>query len=566
MASNLVGKIDHVVVVMMENRGFDTMLGYLYSQSDLPNHQIPPPQPSHHAPPFFGLEFVNTDALVNTGTHNGTPISQKPVPIVRATNSTGWDPGEEYEHVNAQIFDIDPTNDPPAQAEAKMTGFIRDYSLKCTGDSEAVKQIMHMYTPADLPVLSRLAKGYAVSDLWFASVPTQTNANRAFSLCGTSNGLVDNGFLTTDPVSEKLANDRFDIPTLWNVLENNGATDWGIFWEDVYPPVIGKGKPYTENLFPQLGNIPNVQTKFRKMDEFYEMAEEGKLPKFSYIEPKWGGYIMGISVMGNEFHPPSDVTPGEHLLARIYNSLRANIETWNKTLFLIMFDEHGGTYDHIPPGSAIPPWGDTQPTLPKGKQYNFNFDRFGLRVPAIAISPLIDKKTVFRSMQAQPFDHTSMIATVLEWLLPNVSRKDWGLGERVNNAPTFDQIVTRSQPRNDNALAPSPPTSNTIQYGESFYLQYRDTQNYVSKAYEGVKSYYPTLATENPQWLDFRFGFGPVNDGDTVQLHTSEYLEPLSGSGIGFFAGIRNFLGAWKDDSNCYYYSTDDAENYQQQY
>ncbi len=182
---------------------------------------------------------------------NRQTIEQPPVPIVRATNSTGWDPGEEYKHVNIQVFGSDPPTGTPT-----MKGFLQDYSTHCKGDLEAIKQIMHMYTPADLPVLNSLAKAYAVSDMWFSSVPTQTNANRAFSICGTSMGLVDNGFLTSNPVSQKLANDRFDTDTIWNVLEANGFNDWGIFWQDDYPPKISS-KPYTRNLFPHLEKISN---------------------------------------------------------------------------------------------------------------------------------------------------------------------------------------------------------------------------------------------------------------------------------------------------------------------
>jgi phospholipase C len=571
MPSNLTGRIEHIVVVMLENRGFDTFLGYLYGKNDPPKHNIPR-QPLNEGTPFFGLDFADTSTLTNSGTHSGVSISQGPVPVVRATNSTGWDPGEEYEHVNGQIFDIDATTSPPPGAPAKMTGFVRDYSKQCGGDAEAVRQIMHLYTPADLPVLSALARGYAVSDLWFSSVPTQTNANRAFSLCGTSDGLVDNGFLTTNRVDAGLANDRFNVPTLWNVLAGHPdlprAQDWGIFWEDVYPPIFGDGKPYTRNLFPQLNGLPGVDAHFHKMADFYTMARAGTLPAFSYIEPSWGGYALGLSVMGNEYHPPSDVTPGEYFLRQIYTSLRAKATTWAKTLLLVLFDEHGGTYDHFPPPSGVsPPWGDNpSPRLPKGRQYDFDFKRLGVRTPAIAVSPLIEAETVFRSPRAVPFDHTSMIATVLEWMLPGVDRATWGLGERVNNAPTFDLVVTRDVPRTDDVLAPQPPASTIVHFGEPLTLQYKDTSSSITKAYSGVTSYYPTLSTGAPQTLDLRFGYGAVNDGDTVQIRTSEYLEPISTTLPVKFAGIRNFMGAWKDDSNCYYYSTDDSENYQQQY
>ncbi len=543
MANNLTGKIEKIVVVMLENRSFDTALGYLYNETDLPLNHIPP-LPRVLPPgsvPFEGLAFVDTSALANTAVHQGETISQIPEPIVRSTNSTGWDPGEEFEHVNAQIFDTAPTNNPDESAPVKMTGFLRDYSLQCDGDATAVKQIMHMFTPADLPVLNGLAKNYAVCDRWFSSVPTQTNANRAFSLTGTSNGLVDNGFLTTNSIREKLADDRFDVRTIWNVLHDNGkssVSDWGVYWTDDYPlPFSG---PYTRNIFPQLTDEV-ADGHFHPMEEFFVSAKAGTLPSFSYIEPKWGGYVLGTSVFGTDYHPPGDVTPGEHMLAQIYSSLSSNPESWAKTLLLIVFDEHGGTYDHVKPESAIAPWGDnTNPILPKGRQYNFNFDRFGARVPAILVSPLIEEKTVFRSETSVPFDHTSMIATILDWM--DIPRSEWDLQDRVANAPTFDKVVTRTEPRTDNLFEPQAPKTGPINFGDPVTLQHSGAGEVVVSASNGYFGYYPQLAKSHPQDLDFRLGYGEVQNGDIIQIRTSEYLTPISKHSPGYFSGIRNFM------------------------
>ena len=332
--------IKNVVVVMLENRSFDNVLGYLYSKEDPPQHNIP--RLKEGEAPFHGLSFVDTQKLAN----DGVP----PQPGVRATNTPGWDPGEEYGHVNVQLFRTDPPPDPlPA---ATMKGFLKDYILLCNGDPEAQKQIMHMYTPADLPVINRLAKAYAVSDLWFSSVPSQTNANRAFSICGQSSGLVDNGFLTTNAIDHKLANDRFHVDTIWNVLDGNGFHDWKIFWWVEYPPL--SHYPYTYNVFPHLKTIGNIESHFDRMENFLIAAEQGSLPRYSYIEPTWGGKEGPLFVMGDEYHPPSDVTPGEKLLMDIYDSLCFG-DQWKQTLLVITFDEHGGTYDHVPPGAATPP-------------------------------------------------------------------------------------------------------------------------------------------------------------------------------------------------------------------
>ncbi len=560
----------NIVVIMLENRSFDSFLGYLYSPDDPPQRNIPPLGPNE--PPFHGLKFIDTAQFANTFVVDGqTLLSQPPVPSVRATNSPGSDPGEEYEHVCQQLFgSYDP---PPKDKPATMAGFLQDYGNEWLNSQldhaelDTISQIMHMYTPADLPVLNRLARAYAVSDMWFASVPTQTNANRAFSICGTSMGLVNNGFLSDNVVEAKLADDRFRTDTIWHVLERHAFHDWAVFWSDTYPPIISD-VPYTRRVFPWLEQISNIDGHFRKMDDFFTMAEAGTLPAFSYLEPQWSGEILKLSVMGTEYHPPADVTPGEDTLRRIYCSLVKNQVAWQDTLLVITFDEHGGTYDHVPPPwGARPPWGNDVPAgLPLEK--DFQFDRFGVRVPAIIVSPRIARGTVFRSPAQTPYDHTSVIATVLQLLLPDVPRTGWGLGDRVAHAPTFENVLTLQEPRQDDIFAPQapPPVGTPLNYGDAFNLRH-DSGERVTSAHSGIFFYFPTLSAEQPVRLDFRGGWGPVNSGAIVQIRTDEYLEPILRVEPSFiFAGIRNFLGAWKEGDHCYYYSTNDREDYGQQY
>jgi phospholipase C len=550
--------IKHIVVVMLENRSFDSMFGYLYQPNDLPKNYVPALAPGE--PEFYGLEFADTNNFNNFFEYEQAIIGQLPVPGVRATNSPGSDPGEEYEHVNNQLFGS--LSAPAPGAIPTMKGFVTDYQTQCSGNAETIKQIMHMYTPADLPILSKLAKAYAVSDMWFASVPTQTNANRAFSICGTSDGLVDNGFLTKSHISQKLADDRFTSDTIWNVLDRHGNHDWAIFWEDVYPPVISQ-VPYTRRVFPKIENIPQVDSHFYKMDEFYNMVSSDQLPFFSYIEPSWGGSVFNeISVMGNEYHPPSDITPGEKLLKDIYECLLGNQDVWVETLLVIVFDEHGGTFDHIsPPWGAIPPWGNQNPGV--NCQYQFGFDRFGVRVPAVLVSPGIAEGTVFRSPTEIPYDHASILATILQ--LSGIDPSE--MGQRVANAPTFTSVVNRSPDRTDNIFAlPVLPPIREVNFGDPFHLKHM-SGDYVVEAYSGIKYYFPRLDNQSlkPVLLDFRNGWGNVLSGSTVQIRTGEYLQPEATKEL-TFAGIRNFLGAWGDEHDCYYYSSDDAKNYEQQY
>jgi phospholipase C len=556
--SHLLSRIEHVVVFMLENRSFDSVLGYLYDPASPPRRILPPRVGSQ----FDGLAFTETARLANTAVVNGVEIKVAPTVAVDGTNSPATDPWEEYEHVNVQLFGA--ADNPKPGTPATMKGFLADFASKWyrVNESEVrqIEQIMHAYGSPDLPVLSTLASSYALSDAWYSSVPTQTNANRAFSICGTSMGLVDNGFRTTNPVHQWLADDRFPTETLWNVLERNGQHDWTIFWQVAYPPLISQ-MPYTRRIFPMIDEyVANADSHFAPIDRFFSLAEAGKLPTYSYIEPQWGGAVLGVVANGNDYHPPADTTVGEHFLRRLFDSMTANAEAWSKTLFVITCDEHGGTYDHVaPPWGAAPPWGGGRPAYPLEK--NFQFDRFGVRIPTLVISPLIGTRTVFRSPTSVPFDHTSTIATVLDFF--QVDKRVWNLGARTAAAPTFDYLPTLQQPRTDNPFAPAiPPMKSPLAYGQPFYLKHQQSGKYLARAYGGTAYWFPQLLDGKAVALTLRLGSGQVVSGDTVQIFTTEYLE---NSQIIASGAPSTALGAWRDQHDCYYYPASDADFYAQQ-
>jgi phospholipase C len=184
-------------------------------------------------------------------------------------------------------------------------------------------------------------------------------------------------------------------------------------------------------------------THFVTTDQFVEDAANGELPTYSFIEPNLihGHNDMhppiGALMPGLAIDAPSSLLGGEALLARIYEAVRSSdSETgsnWWNTLFMVVFDEHGGTYDHVPPPSATPP----DPAAPAG-QMGFTFDRLGVRLPAIAVSPWIDERTVVNDV----FHHTSVIRTL---------RERWDLGapltQRDADAPDLAPLLTRDEPR-----------------------------------------------------------------------------------------------------------------------
>lgn len=437
--------IKHIVHVMFENRSIDNVLGWLYAnQNNRPPHMIitgadrPPATPFYlglKENTYFNLDKDGKKHYVTKGT--GGDMS---VPT--------FDPNEEYQFVNNQCFEVTSGN-PVYPTMASMGGFYKDYATWY----DSASQIMMTYTPQELPVLNGLAGSFAVCDKWFASLPTQTNCNRAFAATGNSIGYNPN-----TRVKNAWVNNQFDVFTLkvnfsektvWNVLSDNGYNspdDWMIFYSEVWPPVEPWQKfCYTRDMFEQL-KAPQFDRNFAPIDDFMAKARQGQLPAYSFLEPDWGLKKWHIGINGNDYHPPCNLGPGEKFLNDIYNAVTANRNAWNQTLLVVTFDEHGGTYDHeFTPWGAKPPWGKN-PAPPC--EMDFGFNRFGVRVPAVFASPYIEAGTVFRSdVTCVPYDHTSLISTVLQW--KNIPRYKWNLGERVLNAPTFEAILTRNTPRTD---------------------------------------------------------------------------------------------------------------------
>jgi phospholipase C len=405
---NNLSTIQHVVVLMLENRSFDHMLGFLYSGSGNVS-------PAGH--PFDGL----------AGTETNAPENGAPVTVFRIEPSTpnayfmpGADPGEGYMATNSQLFGTDNAPASPATVPA-MGGFVQDFAYTLGWQSQegtwsivpgtTASNIMGCFTPAALPVLSALATGYAVCDQWFSSVPTETLPNRAFACSGTSQGHMDDKTHT------------FTAPSIFGLL-NSHNLPWAIYGYDT--------QPLTKDTFTDItGADPS---HFGVFSDFASAAKAGRLPAFTFLEPSW-------SSTGNSQHPNYDVALGEQLIHDVYEALRAGLG-WPQTLLVITYDEHGGCYDHVPP-----PSGATPPDDDAG-EFSFDFTRFGVRVPAVLVSPLIAPGTVYRvPAGSTPLDHTSILKTVEQrWGLPALTARDAA-------APAFGDVLTLATPRTDDVLA-----------------------------------------------------------------------------------------------------------------
>ncbi len=404
MADNQLSQINHVVVLMLENRSFDHMLGLLYVSSG---------NVSTSGQLFEGL----TGNESNPGTE-GTPVAVFTIapPDANAYFMPGADPGEGYSATNSQLFGKTTAPTPPV---ATNKGFVSDFSYTLGWESKegwsildgtTANNIMGIFPPTMLPVLSGLARGFAVCDYWFGSVPTETLPNRAFVNAGTSQGHMDDK--TT----------KYTCPTIFGLLSQNNVT-WSVFGYDA--------PPLTRLDFPDTTAADD--SHFGEFADFQTAAANGTLPSYTFLEPSW-------DASGNSQHPNYNVALGEQLIHDVYYALR-NGPAWNQTLLIVTYDEHGGCYDHVPP-----PSGAVAPDNSVG-EYGFDFTRFGPRVPTVLVSPLIPAGTVFRAPAgAMPLDHTSILKTIeTRWNLPPLTARDAaavGLGD----------VLTLTQPRSDDPL------------------------------------------------------------------------------------------------------------------
>ncbi len=468
--------IKHVVVLMLENRSFDNVLAWVYDQ-DEPKLFIP----ESTEPVYRGLTEDTLPFYTNTvkDADGNVVFSSNPIKGIPSVsdwaylNSPQYDPYETFPHVMKQMFGDEADNEPT------MTGFLQNYAScwwdgSWNSEQKNIFAVMETYTQNELPIINGLAKHYGVSDDWFSSVPTCTNPNRAFATCGTSDGQIYNGILKS----------TFSSDTIWNKLNDlSPDTTWKIFWQSNLLPGIYSGAFTGPNTFEAMQKIPDVHSHITSVAHFHELARNGQLPSYSFIEPQLSenmleiagipvpgltGYRFMLGIQGNDMHPPGDVRCAENLVANIYTSLIANPDAWNETLFVITFDEHGGLFDHAIPPVAIAP--------DSNFEQGFMFNRYGVRVPAIFISPLIQKSTIVRSdVPNIPFDHTSIISTLLQW--QNVDKNLWNMGQRCENAPSFDTVITLTEPRTDPIIAPEnvkarrDDDSLIVHIGDAFYLR-----------------------------------------------------------------------------------------------
>jgi phospholipase C len=430
--------MDHIVVVLFENRSLDNVLGHLYGPDD--------------GKTFDGVIGKDLSNPIPEWAEHGADRKVVPYTVATDMDTPNPDSGEEYPHTNTQLYNIlseenrfklgedikAPWNAPEAGQTPTMDGYVTDYISTFTAEMgrqptyEEYSQIMTGYTPEQIPVLNGLARAFGVFDHWFCEVPSQTFMNRSFWTAATSSGLTVNS-----PATKWLTNN--DAETIFNRLDQHGKS-WKIY--------VAEPMQFSATAIIHYQRMKDrLATNVVPFAQFEADAANGELPDFSFIEPS-------LIVGHNDYHPgvrralghgvevhgidsPSSILGGEEFLSRIYAAYRGmqsstGANVWNTTL-LIGWDEPGGTYDHVPPPSVPPP----DPAAPAG-ECDFTFDRSGYRVPAIIVSPWVAEGDVFN----EEHRHTSLIATL---------REQWDLGDpftgRDAAARSFSHAFTLDTPR-----------------------------------------------------------------------------------------------------------------------
>nr|WP_315491381.1 alkaline phosphatase family protein [uncultured Rhodoferax sp.] len=415
-------KIKHVVYIMLENRSFDHVCGWLYGKDDT------------------GINFIGSDAPfdgASTDMFNIDPCGGPDGKTPQKVMLSQYQGGQLSEQWDLDFLPNDPFHDKSDVMRQLFWGQKDGYEKREIPGmagfvwNNGVHDVMQTYSPKQLPILNGLARNFAISDAWYCSMPSATDPNRAFAFTGSALGQLNN-FQNGTTYQYWPSNPHRQ--SIWKVLWTNGFTDWKL-----YHSVEWMNYVHTYHLYLQ-GTIPSVDTAIaanatsflQTVDQFKKDALAGTLPAFSFLEPIW------IAMTGTtSYHPGADPLAGEMALNQIYDAIRMGPK-WKDTLFVITFDEHGGIFDHAPPPYAANPW-------PNDRNDGFQYDIMGVRVPTILVSPWIKEQTVFRSTTPTAYDSTSILATLLHWA--GVPQSRWCMGARVQQAPTFEGVLQQATPR-----------------------------------------------------------------------------------------------------------------------
>jgi phospholipase C len=399
-AEQRLAAIEHIVVVSMENRSFDHMLGYLSHRESTPRRSD-----------IDGL--TGNEEIPLGGNVTGSPARPLPNPQVQFRP----DPDHSFDGISLQIG-----------SDGAMEGFIpsfreilaRAQEIQKPGFLADESRIVGFHTAATLPLYDYLAREHCVLDRWFASLPGATYPNRMCLKAGTTRSRTNSGLIPDlGYLSERTVFDELDLARI----------PWRYYEGDV----------------TFLRAFDGFRIDFNRIRPLREFLEGGSAPlaPVTFIDPPFTG-APGSSRPADD-HPPTDVAWGQWFIGEVLRRVMSST-SWRRTLLIITYDEHGGFYDHVPPPGtarfrALNP--DVSDDIPK---VHSDASSWGVRVPALAVSPRLPRGSVGRRI----YDHTTIIRTILQRFAPD---RIPFMPERVRRARHLGELLL-AEPRAGIAAPP----------------------------------------------------------------------------------------------------------------
>lgn len=449
------GNIQHIVVLMMENRSFDHYFGAL---------SIDPNRTDEYGNSFGGEGRTDVNGL--TGDEFNLNLAGDPVRVFRQLQTLQGDIAHEWEDCHRQ-FDFDGTG------IGKNDGFVKQHELDIAKGDQSYcgtyeyfglnvgcpdpNSAMGIYSREEVPVLYALADNYTLCDNWFSSVLGPTWPNRFYLHAGDSKGVTG-------------GSPALGLRTIWEHMSAHCLRGINYYCDLPWAQLVGEGFLLGSKLGD--GEIGGILQQFHASQpgfgSFYQDVQDDDLAPFCVIDP---GYSSGY-----DDHPPADVALGQAFISYVYRILASNPKVWAKTLFVITYDEHGSYYDHVVPPGDIP-------GSPQSFDERPEFRQLGIRVPSLVIGPHAKKRHVSHVQ----YDHVSVINTVTKRFDLTANNNGW-INSRVKNANDLSDCIEQGVEPTPEA-APPPADVPVLEFSEKELMEatargFADGQKELSRMFD----------------------------------------------------------------------------------
>jgi len=380
-------RIEHIVVVMMENRSFDHMLGYLGKS---------PWRLGDPSDPDSVVEGLRDEE--DTVTWEGQEYSTFPLGTTKWEAPARQDPPHSGKMVGWQVEDRD-----------RYVWAYRQKHEQEHADDINPQDVLGYLTADQVPIYDFLAREFCVCDHWFCSVAGATWPNRMFAVAGTAGGETD--------IPQTVLEGLWGKHTFFRELDTKKVS-WR--WYSSDPSLLRAfDNEYRTDKTDQDHFAYFNERSSRQPNNFLKDARGGTLPSVSWVDPNFFKFPLGLDgpAEANDDHPPHDVLLGQRFIHVVYEALRRSPQ-WERLLLIVTYDEHGGFYDHVKPKRPLGP-----------------------RVPTLLISPWVARGRPYK----RELEHTSIIKSVLQRFADE--RAIEVMGPRVYYADDVWDAITETSPR-----------------------------------------------------------------------------------------------------------------------